>query len=458
MSLRLRLTLLYTTILAVTLASFSAALYVIQAQVTLDALHASLVRSADYLAARPGPGGPLGTPGVYNTTELYLQTRSLDGRLAARSDNLAGAELPLSAGDLGAVAAGGQTHHQTSLLGDELLVHNRPLESRGQIVGVLQVARSLAERNQSLLALRRMLLLGNATAILVAGLAGWAAAGLALHPIDRLTKIARRIGAERDFGRRVEHTGPNDEIGRLAATFNTMLAELQSAHLATEQALQAQRRFVADASHELRTPLTTLLGNLGLLDRHPPISEKDRREVLADMTDEMERLIRLVNDLLSLARADAHRTLLSEAVPLQPLLSDLHRQSRLLAPDRRIDCSAPSGLAVRGDRDAVKQIVLILLDNAFKHTPPAASVTVEAEPAANGQVALRVADTGPGIAPAALPNLFDRFFRADASRASPGTGLGLPIAKMLAEAQGGSITVASQPGLGSTFTVILPAA
>jgi signal transduction histidine kinase len=157
-----------------------------------------------------------------------------------------------------------------------------------------------------------MLLLGTATAVIVAGLVGWAAAGLALHPVNRLTSIAQSIGAEHDFGRRVEHTGPNDEIGRLAATFNIMLAELQAAHLATEQALQAQRRFVADASHELRTPLTTLRGNLGLLCREPPISDHDRREVLADMSDEMERLIRLVNDLLSLARADSHRQLQTE--------------------------------------------------------------------------------------------------------------------------------------------------
>jgi two-component system OmpR family sensor kinase len=176
------------------------------------------------------------------------------------------------------------------------------------------------------------------------------------------------------------------------------------------------------------------------------------------MTDEMERLIRLVNDLLSLARADAHRQLQAEPVPLHPLLRDLHRQVRLLAPDRRIECAAPKGLAVRGDRDAVKQIVLILLDNALKHTPSSARVSLAAAPAAPGKVSLCVADTGPGIAPDAIPNLFDRFFRADASRASPGTGLGLPIAKMLVEAQGGTIAVASQLGQGSTFTVTLPAA
>jgi signal transduction histidine kinase len=457
-SLRLRLTLLYAGILAATLVAFSAALYVAQAQVTLHALETTLARTAERLAERLPAGDPLRLPAGFDTGEHYVQTRRLEGEAVSRGDNLAGADLPLDAQTLAAVSGGRGVFRIAPLNGEEVLIYSLPVTAGGQPVGVLQVARSLAEHNQALQSLRRMLLVGCAAALLVAGLVSWAGAGLALHPVDRLTNIARTIGLERDFGRRVEHSGPNDEIRRLAETFNSMLAELQAAHLSTEQALQAQRRFVADASHELRTPLTTLRGNLELLRRKPPIPAKDREEILDDMAGEMERLIRLVMDLLSLARADAHRQLQQQPVPLQALLEDVRRQMTLLAPERRIECAAPEGLAARGDRDAVKQLLLILLDNALKHTPPEAHVSVDAAPDGAGQVVIRVCDTGPGIPPEAVPHLFDRFFRADTSRASPGTGLGLPIAKMLAEAQNGEITVESQLGQGSTFSVRLPRA
>jgi signal transduction histidine kinase len=134
-------------------------------------------------------------------------------------------------------------------------------------------------------------------------------AGAALRPIQHITETAQAIGAERDFGRRVEYAGPRDEVNWLARTFNAMLGELQGAYRQMEDSLQAQRRFAADASHELRTPLTTIRGNLGLLQREPPIAPEDRVAAINDMVDETERLMRLVNSLLLLARADAHQPL-----------------------------------------------------------------------------------------------------------------------------------------------------
>ncbi len=130
-------------------------------------------------------------------------------------------------------------------------------------------------------------------------------AGTALRPIHRITQTAQAIGAEHDFSRRVEHKGPTDEVGQLAVTFNDMLAELESAYRQLEEALDSQRRFVADASHELRTPLTTVRGNIELLRAEPPIAPQERAEILADTTEEVDRLIRLVNQLLVLARVDA---------------------------------------------------------------------------------------------------------------------------------------------------------
>jgi signal transduction histidine kinase len=224
-----------------------------------------------------------------------------------------------------------------------------------------------------------------------------------------------------------------------------------------QEAYQAQRRFVADASHELRTPLTTIRGNLGLLQREPPIAEADRVAVLADLVAESERMSRLVGDLLTLARTDAGRPLRHEAVPAAPLLADIARQLAAGHPGRRIHYEGADGVAVLGDPDALMQVLLILLDNALKFTPPEGDIRVTTT-ATHGQVAIAVRDTGPGISPAALPHIFERFYQGDTARAGAGTGLGLAIAKAVVEALHGTISVESAVGHGSTFTVTLPRA
>jgi signal transduction histidine kinase len=286
---------------------------------------------------------------------------------------------------------------------------------------------------------------------------GWVLAGATLRPINRIERTAYAIGAERDFDRRVDHVGPPDEVGRLATTFNTMLTELQTAYRQVEHALQAQRRFVADASHELRTPLTTIRGNVGLLQRQPPIEPEDRVAALGDMADETDRLIRLVNDLLMLARADAGRLWRNEPVLIKPLIEDLCRQAQLLEPERRIHCEDILDLAVVANRDALKQVLLILLDNALKFTPVDGEVRFTTAVDAD-RVFIALCDTGPGIAPAALPHIFERFYRGDSSRTGAGAGLGLSIAKTLMDAQHGTISVESAAGRGSVFNISLPQA
>jgi signal transduction histidine kinase len=337
--------------------------------------------------------------------------------------------------------------------GDRVLIYTVPILVEGQLTEILQMGRSLTTRDQSINALGVNLLIASILAIVVAFGLGWVLAGMSLRPINRLTQTAQTIGIERDFSRRVEHTGPDDEVGRLAKTFNAMLSELQAAYQRVEQSLEMQRRFVADVSHELRTPLTTLSGNVELLRREPPISAEDRSEVLDDMGSESKRLIRLVNDLLALARADAHRPLQSEAVAVKPIIEEVCRQARLLAPEREIDCSAPPGVAVWGQADALKQVLLILLDNAIKHGDGPIAVTSKV---LEGGVALSVSDTGPGIELELVPYLFERF--ATGSETDAGIGLGLAIAKALVEAQSGTIRVESQVGEGSVFTVTLPQA
>jgi signal transduction histidine kinase len=321
----------------------------------------------------------------------------------------------------------------------------------------VQVASPTAEREIALGILRLILIVGSSIAIVAAFAIGWVLAGISLRPIHRLTHTAQAIGAERNFSRRVQHTGPNDEIGELAVTFNGMLTELESAYRQVQQALQAQRRFVADASHELRTPLTTIRGNIELLGHEPPIDPKEQADILADAKDEVDRLIRLVNQLLVLARADAGRALRRAPVTLEPLIEDVYRQIKPLAPDRIIVSDAAPGAAVMGDSDALKQVLLILLDNALAHTPANATISVKTS-VEDQCVAIDVRDTGPGIESDQLPHIFERFYRGDVSRSGTGAGLGLSIAKELVQAQNGSLVVSSEPGQGSVFTVTMPRA
>jgi two-component system OmpR family sensor kinase len=352
---------------------------------------------------------------------------------------------------------------ETASVEDErFLIYSQPVIVDGQVSEIVQVARSLAEQDEYLGALRRNLLAGSGVATMIAFGIGWLLAGVTLSPIHRITRTAQTIGAERDFARRVRHIGPNDELGRLATTFNTMLAELQDVYRQVEGSLEMLRDFVADVSHELRTPLTTIRGNLALL-RHRPIPTEERDEILADTVDETERLIRLVSDLLTLARAEAGRQLQGQPVPVKPLILDACRRARLLDPHRTIVCDPLPDVAAVADRDALQQVLLILLDNALKHAEGTITVAAqvrsgESAAPSGPEVAIDVSDAGPGIDPEMIPHLFQRFYRGDKARKMPGLGLGLPIAKALIEAQKGTLTVESQPGKASVFRVVLPQA
>lgn len=457
MSIRLRLTLLYSAILAVTLLALGVVLYWTVERVTLDTLADALRDDARTLAySRPFRSDhEEGRSVRFASPQTYVQARAPDGTVLDRTPNLDTYELPLSSDGLSACRRGEAWTEVAAVDDSRLLIYSKPVFDDNQLAGILQVARSLSDYDQTLLTLRSLLVASSLVVIVMAFGAGWVIAGAALRPIHRITDTARAIGTHRDFERRVQYTGPPDEIGQLAGTFNTMLDELQDAHQQTEQSLHAQRRFVADASHELRTPLTTIRGNLGLLQRRPPIAEEDRDAVISDMVDETNRLIRLVNDLLVLARSDAGHPLRREAVELAPLIDDVCRQARLLGADRTIECENTARAVVIGDRDALKQVLLILLDNALKFTPAGGVIRI-ASTLNTQTAAVSIADTGPGIAPGDLPHIFERFYRSDVSRTGAGAGLGLAIAKDLVDAQAGQITVASEAGRGSTFTVTLP--
>jgi len=473
MSIRLRFTLLYNAILALTLAIFGLALYGVQARTTYQALQRDLERSSQRLEEAllrvyaPQPGNPTefdippqktaSDTGEQVFRELpereILRVFDANGTLIASPFSRSGDDVSLSLAGLEA-ASQGQTVWDEGFYQDQtMLIYTRPLVVDGEVAYLLQVARPMTERNRSLGFLATAFTIASLLTILVAVGIGWFLAGITLQPIHRLTQTAQMIGEERDFTRRVSYSGPQDEVGRLATTFNSMLARLQDAYQQVAHSLEMQRNFVADVSHELRTPLTTLRGNLGLLQRTPPIPAEERVDILNDMTDESDRLIRLVNDLLILARADAGRNLANEPVAILPLLEETCRQARALDPQRQISLEVAE-VHCRGDRDAVKQVMLIALDNALKHSSGAIKVSAQL----NGKLAeISVQDFGPGIPPERLERIFDRFYRGEASSTLPGFGLGLPIAKALVEGMGGSIVMESEVGNGSFLKVSLPA-
>jgi signal transduction histidine kinase len=281
------------------------------------------------------------------------------------------------------------------------------------------------------------------------GAGAWLAAHL-LRPISHVTDTAGQIAAARVFGQRVRVGDRTDELGQLAATFNAMLDSL-------EEAYRAQQRFVADASHELRTPLTAIQANLDLLARRSVLSPPERDEAIGDARRETHRLVRLVADLLSLARADAGVPLARRAVELDRLVIETVRDARHLAGNHRLDVSEVEPIQIEGDSDRLKEVLLILLDNAFKYTPAGGAVSVHLS-RRDGRAALAVEDTGIGIAADDLPRVFERFYRADPARTrDPGsTGLGLSIARWIVAQHGGKIVLRSDVGRGTVATVTLP--
>ena len=441
MSIRLRLTLLYTLILALTLVAFGATLYVIQSRMTMNALKEDIVLSSDMLVRTifrtylsPTVKEEPTTPKTAIPFEILsgeqvlkdlreremVRVLSMDGKLIA-SPYASGEALPISTDGLTTVNDRKIWWEVVEPAQERLLVLNSPVSVNGNPVFIIQVARPLTERDRSLSALLTTLIFSSVLTTLIAFGIGWVISGAALRPINRITQTAEEIGTESDLTRRVNHVGPNDEVGRLARTFNSMLDRLQEAYTRVNHALGMQRDFVADVSHELRTPLTTVRGNLDLLRRQPPLPAEERADILDDLVGESDRLIRLVNDLLILARADAGRNLQQEPVAVLPLASEVTRQVRLLDPQREIRESVQDVTAL-GDRDAIKQILLVLLDNAVKHT--SGPVTLSAQ-AANGHVELSVQDSGPGIAPEQLEHIYDRFNRGEADPHIPGFWAGL---------------------------------
>jgi heavy metal sensor kinase len=453
-TLRMRLTAWYLLLLGLTLVLFSSYLYVRLEHSLLAQVDSALQLAASQaMVSLDDENGRLA---FQNTENSLAVARRLDQagfavRLVAPDGTLWD-----SMGDAQSLPAWvPQGPGYVSVRGGEARwrIYSQPIQAPGgQSIGWLQVAQSLAPVQETLQNLRVQLALGVPLALLVAGWGGLFLANRALRPIDRITRTAQAIeGGE--VSRRIDYQGPDDEVGRLATTFDRMLDRLQAT-------IEREKRFSADASHELRTPLTALKGRIDVTLSQPRTTA-EYESTLQEMGQEVNRLIRLGTDLLFLVRLDQGRLprQLSN-VELSHLLEAIVEQVHPLAQKKglALEAEIPIDISIRGDADHLIRLFLNLLDNAVRYTPRGGRVVVQATET-DGEVCVSVSDNGPGIAPEHLAHLFERFYRTEAARSrhAGGAGLGLAMAYEIARWHGGILTVRSEPGQGTTFTVRLPA-
>jgi heavy metal sensor kinase len=461
-SIRARLTLWYTSLLTVTVLLLSGVAYGLVEYSLVHDVDTALQGIAQVVAERPAASGSALVPADIDALfrrffGLSPWDRYVEQRRPGNDHTLGGStprtgQLPLSATALRRVAQGLPTLETVDGLGRyPVRLLTRPVFVGGQLASFLQVGMSLESvsmaRHRFLLAMAAVLPL----ALLFASGGGWLLARRALQPVDRMTEAARRISAEQ-LSIRLETRGTKDELERLAETLNAMFSRLDAA-------FRQVRQFSADASHELQTPLTILRGELEVALRAPRSAEEYQR-VLGSALEECERLASLVDGLLLLARADAGVLRMErQPVDLVHLVEEVGAQVRLLADAHALTLcyELVEPLIIQGDHAHLRRLLLNLVDNGLKYTPPGGRVTLAVQ-RQDAWAALRVSDTGIGLSPEEQAHIFQRFYRASNVQVQEagGAGLGLCIAHSIAQAHGGYMQVESAPGRGSTFTVFLP--
>jgi two-component system, OmpR family, sensor kinase len=454
MVLRVRLTLLYTSLLGGILLLFSLAVYgavsfTITAQVE-DTLRQTVNKILDN--SRVDPVGELTVvtiPSLSVPNDVYVQIWGQDDKLHAAWPMVSQINTPLDPTRLKTIKP---VFHDVKIGDARLRVLTVPLLAGDRPAGALQAGAKLTVVESTQQTLLVVLAAGSLLALIIAGLAMWFSTEQTLKPLQAATQVAQHISHAEDLSRRIPYGGPpEDEVGQLIRAFNHTLNRL-------ENQFHMQRRFMADVGHELRTPLTVVKGNIGLMRR---MGETDL-ESLDTIDNEVDRLTRLVGDLLLLAQAEAGKIPLNRSVvELDTLVLEVLSEMHVLAGDKlSLRLGDIDQVLVCGDRDRLKQVLVNLVGNGIKYTPLGGEVLVGLGKE-NNMARLSVSDNGPGIPADVLPHIFERFYRAEKSRTrtqqdGKGFGLGLSIAYWIVRNHNGRIEVTTKEGRGTTFCVWLP--
>ncbi|MGC8594883.1 MAG: sensor histidine kinase [Candidatus Kryptoniota bacterium] len=478
-TIRAKITILFVLVFGFTLSLFSAALYYLDARQTAENFDLGLSNDALEIVSAIKSAGDLEnrilsnqikSPIIVNFgSKRFVQIVSTSRQILIKSSNLNDASLPLTTQVLSLALTQHQVFETLSRK-----IHNRfwdsgdlrlltyPVIDNGSTRYLVQVASSTATLDNNLFELRLLLGFAIPLAIIAAAIGGYYVAKKAFDPINRIIKTAQTISAEH-LDRRLEIGKVDDEISRLSKTLNAMFDRI-------EEGFRLQKQFTADASHELRTPLTILLGEIevALQNKRTP---EDYQEILRSAVEEIRRITTIVDELLTIARLESGQLTLQKVLfRLDELLLEAVSKTSAYASRRNISIhfdvedhnnAQVEEIYINGDRDKLLNVFMNLLDNAIKYSNDRTSISVIEE--IDGDfVKVSIIDRGIGISEADLQHVFDRFYRADKSRADHGqkrgSGLGLSIAKSLVEAHGGKIEITSTVGIGTSVSVILPRA
>jgi two-component system, OmpR family, sensor kinase len=452
MSLRLRLTLLYSTLTGGILLVFAAAVIMVFNALLVNQIDNTLESAANVVINKIEVNYlgqvSLELSSIDVSSDVYVQVWGLDNALQASLRTLEDfVDQPF---DADALRAEAPVYRDVRSGNHQLRVLSVPIRDGEHKIAVLQVAVQLDVITQARSGLTNILTITWLVSFLFSGNAAWLTLGQTLKPLEAITETAEQINRADDLSRRLPYHGPeNDEIGNLVGSFNQTLERL-------EALFTSQQRLLADVSHELRTPLTVIKGNVDLMRRMKRLDE----ESLMSIDHEAGRLTRLVGGLLLLAQAESGKLALSmKQVELDLLLTEVFQEMSILAGSRvRVHLNEIDQVYVTGDRDRLKQVFINLVANAIQYTPQGGEVFLSLERIGE-QARIICRDTGPGIPAEDLPHIFERFYRAEKSRTrgrTTGFGLGLSIANWIVERHGGRIEVESKEGKGTTFAIWLP--
>jgi two-component system OmpR family sensor kinase len=454
MSLRNRLTLLYTSLVGGILLLFGIVVYQLVSLILINQIDNTLAQTAndliDITQTTSVGGVDVSVQDLNLATNVYIQFWERNGVLRFALPNLRWLDEPL---DPLSQQAAEPIYRDTVLKNIHLRVLSVPLSIGNRPAGTFQLAASLAIVDTTQKNLLITLAIGTLTAMGIAALLVSITTYQSLSPLGRVTETALQITQAGDLSRRIPYKGPaEDEVGQLINAFNKTLSRLENLFL-------TQRRFIADVGHELRTPLTVIKGNVGLMRK----MECGDDEALASIDGEVDRLSRMVGDLLLLARAESGKLPLDrQKIELDTLVLEVLNQTQVLAANHLdLQLGEIDQVLVCGDRDRLKQVFLNLISNAIKYTQKGGEVVVDlGKDALMAEVT--ITDNGPGIPKEDLPHIFERFYRTEKSRTrskdGKGFGLGLSIAYWIIRHHSGHIEVESTEGQGTKFTVYLPLA